>query len=116
MHEAGSPAGVSSFFPLRTGSPQFFQQGKKIAGHQFSIQRRRLYGEPDDQVASRKARSLKAKLFANDALDPVAVDSFFEQLFADHHTKSGVIQSIRTWLVMQHQQFAPNCPPETKNG
>jgi hypothetical protein len=116
MHEAGSPAGISSFFLLRTGSPQFFQQGKKIAGYQFSIQWRRFYSEPDDQVARRKLRPLTAKLLANDTLDPVAVDCSFEQFFPDHHTKSGVIQPIRTWLVMQHQQFAPNRSPETKNG
>lgn len=116
MREAGSPAGVSWFFLTRTGSSQFFQQGEKIADDQFSIQRRRLHSEPDDQVASRKTRSLTTELLANDTLEPVAVNRSFEQLFPDHHTKPSISRSIRTWLVMQHQKFAPNRSPETKNG
>lgn len=101
---------------LWPGPQQLFQQGDKIAGEYSAVKRNRFCCQSNDQIISWKSGAPTTKLLADDAFDPVAVDSPFQQLLADHHAETSLGLSLGSGLVVQHQQLAANRLPETKNG
>ena len=95
---------------------QFIKQGKEICRQLRTFERYWLCCQPDYQINAGQSGPVKPKLLTNDPFDAITVDGTFEQLFGNYHAQSCLGIAFGTRLIVQHQQLATNCSPETKNG